>query len=146
MSYSCVNVHWSCVVVFILTKYLQWPVLLHFSFLQGWLVDLVNKFGALNGFSILQERVCKGGSLSVPLLAALLRYKWTHCYVLSTTNKLGGRIIVLLQKATVLISDWLPAIINKAWFICRIIIEFNVDKFVDTGTATSKSNCVCLEN
>ena len=43
------------------------------EFLQGWLVDLVNRFGNLGGFSILQERICSGESLSVPLLAALLR-------------------------------------------------------------------------
>ena len=42
--------------------------------LQGWLVDLVNKFGTLGGFSILQERICGGDNLSVPLLAALLRF------------------------------------------------------------------------
>ncbi|CAH3106557.1 unnamed protein product [Porites lobata] len=40
---------------------------------KGWLVDLVNRFGNLGGFSILQERICSGESLSVPLLAALLR-------------------------------------------------------------------------
>jgi len=43
------------------------------EFLQGWLVDLVNRFGNLGGFSILQERICSGETLSVPLLAALLR-------------------------------------------------------------------------
>ena len=36
-------------------------------------MDLVNKFGVLGGFSILQERICSGSNLSVPLLAALLR-------------------------------------------------------------------------
>ncbi|XP_068731970.1 ubiquitin carboxyl-terminal hydrolase 9X-like isoform X1 [Montipora capricornis] len=40
---------------------------------KGWLVDLVNKFGVLGGFSTLQERICGGENLSVPLLAALLR-------------------------------------------------------------------------
>ena len=33
----------------------------------------MNRFGNLGGFSILQERICSGESLSVPLLAALLR-------------------------------------------------------------------------
>ena len=41
--------------------------------LQGWLVDLVNRFGSLEGFSILQGRICSGENLNVPLLAALLR-------------------------------------------------------------------------
>ena len=33
----------------------------------------MNRFGNLGGFSMLQERICSGESLSVPLLAALLR-------------------------------------------------------------------------
>ena len=37
-------------------------------------MDLVNKFGVLEGFSTLQERICDGSNLSVPLLAALLRF------------------------------------------------------------------------
>lgn len=43
-------------------------------YFQGWLVDLVNQFGVLGGFGILQERICGGQNLSVPLLAALLRF------------------------------------------------------------------------
>lgn len=40
---------------------------------QGWLVDLVNRFGQLDGFSILLERFTKGPSLSVPLVASLIK-------------------------------------------------------------------------
>lgn len=41
---------------------------------QGWLIDFVNHFGMLGGFKLLKERICEGGSLSVSLLAALIRY------------------------------------------------------------------------
>lgn len=39
---------------------------------KGWLVDLVNHFGKLGGFQILQERF-KSGQLSVPVVAALIK-------------------------------------------------------------------------
>jgi hypothetical protein len=38
---------------------------------QGWLVDLINKFGCLKGFQILLERFQR--NLSVSLIAALIR-------------------------------------------------------------------------
>jgi len=38
---------------------------------QGWLVDMVNKFGALGGFQILLSRFQR--NLSVTLIAALIR-------------------------------------------------------------------------
>ena len=40
---------------------------------QGWLVDLVNKFGQADGFQLLLDRFTKGPSLSVPVIAALIR-------------------------------------------------------------------------
>ncbi|EDO35056.1 predicted protein [Nematostella vectensis] len=40
---------------------------------KGWLVDLVNKFGSLDGFSILRDRICGKENLTVPLLSALLK-------------------------------------------------------------------------
>lgn len=40
---------------------------------QGWLVDLINRFGSLGGFSLLLERFRSGRALSVPLMAALIR-------------------------------------------------------------------------
>lgn len=42
--------------------------------IQGWLIDFINHFGTLGGFKLLRERICEGGSLSVSLLAALIRY------------------------------------------------------------------------
>lgn len=41
--------------------------------LQGWLVDLVNKFGKLGGFQILLDRFKDGPQLSVPVVAALIK-------------------------------------------------------------------------
>ncbi|KAH3725601.1 hypothetical protein DPMN_051447 [Dreissena polymorpha] len=40
---------------------------------QGWLVDLVNKFGSLDGFHILLERFTTGPALSVSVIAALIK-------------------------------------------------------------------------
>ena len=40
---------------------------------QGWLVDLVNKFGQLEGFKILLDRFTNGPPLSVPVIAALVK-------------------------------------------------------------------------
>ncbi|KAM7302505.1 putative ubiquitin carboxyl-terminal hydrolase FAF-X [Ixodes scapularis] len=40
---------------------------------KGWLVDLINRFGSLGGFSLLLERFRSGRALSVPLMAALIR-------------------------------------------------------------------------
>ncbi|XP_041351568.1 probable ubiquitin carboxyl-terminal hydrolase FAF-X isoform X2 [Gigantopelta aegis] len=40
---------------------------------RGWLVDLVNKFGSLDGFQILHDRFLKGPALSVPVICALIK-------------------------------------------------------------------------
>jgi len=44
---------------------------LFFAVVQGWLVDMINKFGMLGGFQILQSRFQR--NLSVSLIAALIR-------------------------------------------------------------------------
>ena len=67
-------------------------------FVQGWLVDLVNKFGVLGGFSTLQERICGGENLSVPLLAALLRYNLFYCTYTCRYNVLFMATWSLLSK------------------------------------------------
>ena len=41
--------------------------------LQGWLLDMVNLFGECGGFRILHERIVLGESLTVPLIAALIK-------------------------------------------------------------------------
>lgn len=60
---------------------LFWPYLyglfndnfLFICFLQGWLVDLINKFGTLNGFQILHDRFMSGQALNVQIIAALIK-------------------------------------------------------------------------
>lgn len=44
-----------------------------FSHLQGWLVDLINKFGTLNGFQMLHDRFMSGQALNVQIIAALIK-------------------------------------------------------------------------
>lgn len=44
-----------------------------FVFLQGWLVDLINKFGTLNGFQMLHDRFMSGQALNVQIIAALIK-------------------------------------------------------------------------
>lgn len=46
---------------------------LFICFLQGWLVDLINKFGTLNGFQILHDRFTSGQALNVQIIAALIK-------------------------------------------------------------------------
>lgn len=40
---------------------------------RHWLVDLINKFGRLNGFAILLERIQSASNLSIPIVSALIR-------------------------------------------------------------------------
>ncbi|XP_049729318.1 probable ubiquitin carboxyl-terminal hydrolase FAF-X isoform X6 [Loxodonta africana] len=40
---------------------------------KGWLVDLLNKFGTLNGFQILHDRFINGTALNVQIIAALIK-------------------------------------------------------------------------
>lgn len=47
--------------------------LVFFLSLQGWLVDLINKFGTLNGFQMLHDRFMSGQALNVQIIAALIK-------------------------------------------------------------------------
>ncbi|XP_066267004.1 ubiquitin carboxyl-terminal hydrolase 9X-like isoform X4 [Branchiostoma lanceolatum] len=51
---------------------------------KGWLVDLINRFGQLEGFKILKERFL-AGHLNVPIIAALIK-PWGQCYELLTPH------------------------------------------------------------
>ncbi|XP_052519968.1 probable ubiquitin carboxyl-terminal hydrolase FAF-X [Budorcas taxicolor] len=46
---------------------------------KGWLVDLINKFGMLNGFQILHDRFINGSALNVQIIAALIK-PFGQCY------------------------------------------------------------------
>ncbi|XP_046853983.1 probable ubiquitin carboxyl-terminal hydrolase FAF-X [Xenia sp. Carnegie-2017] len=67
---------------------------------KGWLIDFVNHFGMLGGFKLLQERICNGGSLSVSLLAALIRPFGPCAQVLcsGTVKKYFAPVIECVQK------------------------------------------------
>ncbi|XP_031516942.1 probable ubiquitin carboxyl-terminal hydrolase FAF-Y isoform X8 [Papio anubis] len=47
--------------------------------IHGWLVDLINKFGTLNGFQILHDRFFNGSALNVQIIAALIK-PFGQCY------------------------------------------------------------------
>uniref|UniRef100_A0A8C4MGA5 USP domain-containing protein n=1 Tax=Equus asinus asinus TaxID=83772 RepID=A0A8C4MGA5_EQUAS len=49
------------------------------SAVYGWLVDLINKFGTLNGFQILLDRFINGSALNVQIIAALIK-PFGQCY------------------------------------------------------------------
>ncbi|KAL8574498.1 putative ubiquitin carboxyl-terminal hydrolase FAF-X [Nucella lapillus] len=71
---------------------------------RGWLVDLVNRFGQLNGFQILLDRFTKGPPLSVPLLASLIK-PFGLCAEVLTTNT--------IQKYFMPIVDIVPKFLEK---------------------------------
>ena len=56
---------------------------------QGWLLDMINTFGQLDGFKKLHNRIINGENLTVPLIAALIRselrsvMEYMHIAVLS---------------------------------------------------------------
>uniref|UniRef100_A0AAY4DN76 ubiquitinyl hydrolase 1 n=1 Tax=Denticeps clupeoides TaxID=299321 RepID=A0AAY4DN76_9TELE len=52
---------------------------------KGWLVDLINKFGALNGFQILHDRFMSGQALNVQIIAALIK-PFGQCYEFLTLH------------------------------------------------------------
>lgn len=58
---------------FLLCIFLNTRVLFPCWYLQGWLVDLINKFGTLNGFQILHDRFMSGQALNVQIIAALIK-------------------------------------------------------------------------
>ncbi|XP_076872060.1 LOW QUALITY PROTEIN: ubiquitin carboxyl-terminal hydrolase 9X-like [Brachyhypopomus gauderio] len=52
---------------------------------KGWLVDLINKFGTLNGFQILHDRFMGGQALNVQIIAALIK-PFGQCYEFLTLH------------------------------------------------------------
>ncbi|KAK7089931.1 ubiquitin carboxyl-terminal hydrolase 9X-like isoform X2 [Littorina saxatilis] len=71
---------------------------------RGWLVDLVNRFGQLEGFQILLDRLTKGPSLSVPLVASLIK-PFGLCAEVLTTNT--------IQKYFMPIVEIVPKFLDK---------------------------------
>ncbi|XP_016095403.1 probable ubiquitin carboxyl-terminal hydrolase FAF-X [Sinocyclocheilus grahami] len=52
---------------------------------KGWLVDLINKFGTLNGFQILHDRFTSSQALNVQIIAALIK-PFGQCYEFLTLH------------------------------------------------------------
>ncbi|KAK1798090.1 hypothetical protein P4O66_000585 [Electrophorus voltai] len=52
---------------------------------KGWLVDLINKFGTLNGFQILHDHFMSGQALNVQIIAALIK-PFGQCYEFLTLH------------------------------------------------------------
>ncbi|XP_025080256.1 LOW QUALITY PROTEIN: probable ubiquitin carboxyl-terminal hydrolase FAF-X [Pomacea canaliculata] len=71
---------------------------------RGWLVDLVNRFGQLDGFQILLDRFTKGPPLSVPVVASLIK-PFGLCAEVLTTHT--------IQKYFVPIVDIVPEFLDK---------------------------------
>ncbi|KAK7155926.1 hypothetical protein R3I93_010558 [Phoxinus phoxinus] len=67
---------------------------------KGWLVDLVNKFGTLNGFQILHDRFMSAQALNVQIIAALIK-PFGQCYeflTLHTVKKFFSPIIEMVPQ------------------------------------------------
>ncbi|KAL4220567.1 putative ubiquitin carboxyl-terminal hydrolase FAF-X [Mactra antiquata] len=63
---------------------------------KGWLVDLVNKFGSLDGFQMLLDRFTNGPSLSVPVIAALVK-PFGLCAEVLTSHTIQKYLIPIVE-------------------------------------------------
>ncbi|XP_067231011.1 ubiquitin carboxyl-terminal hydrolase 9X-like isoform X4 [Chanodichthys erythropterus] len=67
---------------------------------KGWLVDLINKFGTLNGFQILHDRFMSVQALNVQIIAALIK-PFGQCYeflTLHTVKKFFSPVIEMVPQ------------------------------------------------
>ncbi|RWS11107.1 putative ubiquitin carboxyl-terminal hydrolase FAF-X-like protein [Dinothrombium tinctorium] len=71
---------------------------------RGWLIELINKFGKLDGFKILLERFEKGPPLSVPLIAALIR-PFGYCYELLTVSTIEKYFLPIIQMVPAFLEN-----------------------------------------
>ncbi|KAK7882341.1 hypothetical protein WMY93_028515 [Mugilogobius chulae] len=63
---------------------------------KGWLVDLINKFGALNGFQILHDRFMSGQALNVQIIAALIK-PFGQCYEFLTLHTVKKYFLPVIE-------------------------------------------------
>ena len=63
---------------------------------KGWLVDLLNVFGAQNGFQLVHDRIISGSNLTVPLIFALVR-PFGLCYELLTLNTVKKFFLPIIE-------------------------------------------------
>uniref|UniRef100_A0A452GKF3 ubiquitinyl hydrolase 1 n=1 Tax=Gopherus agassizii TaxID=38772 RepID=A0A452GKF3_9SAUR len=62
----------------------------------GWLVDLINKFGTLNGFQILHDRFMSGSALNVQIIAALIK-PFGQCYEFLTLHTVKKYFLPIIE-------------------------------------------------
>ncbi|MEJ1281133.1 ubiquitin specific peptidase 9 X chromosome [Cricetulus griseus] len=63
---------------------------------KGWLVDLLNKFGTLNGFQILHDRFINGSALNVQIIAALIK-PFGQCYEFLTLHTVKKYFLPIIE-------------------------------------------------
>ncbi|XP_051998079.1 probable ubiquitin carboxyl-terminal hydrolase FAF-X isoform X3 [Xyrauchen texanus] len=63
---------------------------------KGWLVDLINKFGTLNGFQILHDRFMSGQALNVQIIAALIK-PFGQCYEFLTLHTVKKYFLAIIE-------------------------------------------------
>ncbi|XP_061917685.1 probable ubiquitin carboxyl-terminal hydrolase FAF-X isoform X1 [Entelurus aequoreus] len=63
---------------------------------KGWLVDLINKFGTLNGFQLLHDRFMSGQALNVQIIAALIK-PFGQCYEFLTLHTVKKYFLPVIE-------------------------------------------------
>uniref|UniRef100_A0AAQ4QI06 ubiquitinyl hydrolase 1 n=1 Tax=Gasterosteus aculeatus aculeatus TaxID=481459 RepID=A0AAQ4QI06_GASAC len=63
---------------------------------KGWLVDLINKFGTLNGFQMLHDRFMSGQALNVQIISALIK-PFGQCYEFLTLHTVKKYFLPVIE-------------------------------------------------
>ncbi|KZC06489.1 putative ubiquitin carboxyl-terminal hydrolase FAF-X [Dufourea novaeangliae] len=71
---------------------------------RGWLVDLINRFGNLNGFEILLSRFQSGRNLTIPVIHALIR-PFGLCYELLTVDTIVKYLMPIVEMVPVILNN-----------------------------------------
>ncbi|XP_047391135.1 probable ubiquitin carboxyl-terminal hydrolase FAF-X isoform X5 [Sciurus carolinensis] len=71
---------------------------------KGWLVDLINKFGTINGFQILHDRFINGSALNVQIIAALIK-PFGQCYEFLSQHTLKKYFIPVIEIVPQLLEN-----------------------------------------
>lgn len=71
---------------------------------RGWLVDLLNKFGRLDGFQLIRDRIMSDGALSVPIISALIR-PFGLSYELLTVGTIETFFMPIIQKVPIFLEN-----------------------------------------
>ncbi|KAJ8679779.1 hypothetical protein QAD02_015566 [Eretmocerus hayati] len=79
---------------------------------RGWLVDLINKFGSLNGFEILLKRFSSGRNLTVPVIYALIK-PFGLCCELLTVNTINKYLMPIVQMVPQILDNLTDAELKK---------------------------------